>query len=111
MQKLFDTAPFENFEPNARYNGSGYNLTNKKDGIIMMYTPKENHYTSAKVQISKEFNYENATQQWFNTITGEFTPEEKYKMVELGFWDFRPWRYEADAILIVRNLKPNNKKE
>ncbi|MDO6518785.1 apiosidase-like domain-containing protein [Zobellia uliginosa] len=109
MRKLFDSAPFENFEPNARYNGSGYNLTNEKDGIILIYTPKENHYTSAKVQVSKEFDYENATQQWFNTLTGELTPEEKYNMKELGFWDYRPWRYEADAILIIRNLKPKNK--
>ncbi|CAM3334790.1 DUF4038 domain-containing protein [Zobellia roscoffensis] len=109
MRKLFDSAPFENFEANSRYNGSGYNLTNKKDGIILLYTPKENHYTSAKVQVSREFNFENATQQWFNTLTGEFTLEEKYEMKELGFWDYRPWRYEADAVLIIRNLKPKNK--
>lgn len=106
MRKLFDSVNFENCEPTARYNASGYNLTNKKDGIILMYTPKENHYTSAKVQISKEFSFENATQQWFNTQTGEFTEEVKYEMIDLGFWDYRPWRYEADAILVIRNLDP-----
>jgi hypothetical protein len=70
-----------------------------------MYTPKDNHYISPNVQIRREFDHENATQQWFNTLTGEFTKEEKYEMVDLGFWDWRPWRYEADAILIVRNLQ------
>ena len=51
------------------------------------------------------FNYENATQQWFNTLTGEFTEEVKYEYKELGFWEWRPWRGEADAVLIIRNLE------
>lgn len=57
----------------------------------------------------KEFNYENATQQWFNTLTGEFTEEVEYKYNRLGHWDWRPWRGEADAILIIRNLKKKEK--
>lgn len=109
MKNLFDKVPFENFSPSFRNNASGYNLTNRKDGIILMYAPKENHYISPKGQVGREFNYENATQQWFNTLTGEFTKEEKFKMEGLGFWDWRPWRYEADAILIVRNLKLKEK--
>lgn len=111
MRKLFDSVNFENCEPQQNFNGSGYNLTNKKDGIILMYAPKENHYISAKVQISKEFDSQNATQQWFNTLTGKFTKEEKYVPKDLGFWDWRPWRYEADAILIIRNLKYLHQKE
>ncbi|MBK1879720.1 DUF4038 domain-containing protein [Pelagicoccus mobilis] len=105
MRKLFDTVGFENCEPYPRGNSSGYNLTNKEDGIIMLYVPKENHYASPKVQISRDFNYENATQQWFNTLTGEFTEEVPYVYKDLGFWDWRPWRYEADAIFIVRGLE------
>ncbi|WP_139958977.1 apiosidase-like domain-containing protein [Flavicella sediminum] len=109
MRKLFDSVNFENFKPVSRYNGSGYNLTNEKDGTILLYVPKENHYTSAKTQIAKNFHHENATKQWFNTITGEFTEEIKYIPSKLGFWDFRPWRYQADAILIIRNLEKKKK--
>ncbi|HUS89927.1 MAG TPA: DUF4038 domain-containing protein [Desulfosporosinus sp.] len=105
MRKLFDSVHFENCEPLPNYNSSGYNLTNKKDGIVLMYAPKENHYVGTSTIMLREFNYENATQQWFNTLTGEFTEEVKYVYNRLGHWDWRPWRGEADAILIVRNLE------
>ena len=105
LLKLFNTVPFEKCEPYFRYNSSGYNLTNKEDGTILLYTPKENHSISPTAQIRNEFNYENATQQWFNTLTGEFTQEEPYELQKWGFWDWRPWRGEADAILIIRNLR------
>jgi len=93
MRKLFDTVHFENFIPLDKYNGSSYNLTNKKDGTIMVYAPKENHYVGVN------------TKQWFNTLTGEFTKEIKYKESKHSFWEWRPFRNTADAILIVRNLK------
>jgi hypothetical protein len=105
MRKLFDTVHFENCRPSPRHNSSGYNLTNKKDGIVLMYTPKENHYIGVNGLFKTEFDPENATIQWFNTLTGEFTKEEKFILKDLGFWDWRPWRGEADAILILRNLK------
>ncbi|MFD2255987.1 DUF4038 domain-containing protein [Luteolibacter algae] len=106
MRKLFDTVHFENCVPLSNQNSSGYNLTNRKDGIILMYTPKENHYIGVDGQLRSEFDYSNATQQWFNTLTGEYSKETKYIEKDLGFWDWRPWRGEADAILIIRNLKP-----
>ena len=90
MRKLFDKVPFENFKPSPNFNGSGYNLTNKKDGMILMYVPKENHSCSVNSQISKEFDAKNATEQWFNTLTGEFTKEKKYNNND--FWSWRPWR-------------------
>ncbi len=105
MRKLFDSVHFENCAPQPNYNSSGYNLTNKQDGIILMYTPKDNQWSGVHGQISKEFEYENATQQWFNTLTGEFTTEVGYDKKEYAFWDTRPWQGEADAILIIRNLK------
>ncbi|MFC2098724.1 DUF4038 domain-containing protein [Bacteroidota bacterium] len=106
MRSLFDSVNFENCKPNSRYNSSGYNLTNSKDGIILMYTPKENHYMNVQKQVEDEFNYENATQQWFNTLTGEFTKEIKLEFInKYRIWDWRPWRGEADAVLIIRNLK------
>jgi hypothetical protein len=101
-------ARFEHCRPITRFNSSGYNLTNRKDGIVLLYTPKENHYVGGS-PLLKEFDGRDATRQWFNTLTGELTEEEPYNMKGLGFWDDRPWRYEADAILIIRNLKPLKK--
>jgi len=105
MQKLCDLIKFENCKPMAQFNSSGYNLTNDKDGIAALYTPKENHYIGAN-PLAKKFDTADATQQWFNTLTGELTKEEPCDAKGLGFWDFRPWRYEADVVLIIRNLKP-----
>lgn len=105
MKKLFDSVHFENCEPISKYNSSGYNLTNKKDGIILMYTPKENNWVGTKRAIKDNFSDENATQQWFNTLTGEFTEEIKLDKRPYAFWDERPWRGEADAILIIRGLE------
>jgi hypothetical protein len=105
MRQLMDQVHFENCKPIPGYNGAGYNLTNKKDGIVLMYAPKESHWVSANAAINKEFDYSEANYQWFNTLTGEFTEEKPFTMKEIGFWDWRPWRYEADAVLIVKNLK------
>ncbi|MFK8112729.1 MAG: DUF4038 domain-containing protein [Rubripirellula sp.] len=108
MAKLCESIHFENCKPMSHHNSSGYNLTNKRDGIVAMYTPKENHFVGTNAA-SKEFDCQNATQQWFNTLTGEFTEEVPCQIKELSFWDFRPWRGEADAVMIIRNLKPLKK--
>lgn len=108
MAKLFEMVNFENCEPMSRFNSSGYNLTNKKDGIALMYAPKENHYVGGS-PLLKAFDGKKAMKQWFNTLTGELTEEVPYNMKGLGFWDSRPWRGEADAVLIIRNLKPLKK--
>nr|WP_320118881.1 DUF4038 domain-containing protein [uncultured Marinifilum sp.] len=105
MRSLFDTVHFENCKPLSRYNTAGYNLTNEKDGIVLLYAPKENNWVGANKVISDKFNYKNATKQWFNTLTGEFSKEVKYVKKPLEFWDWRPWKAEADAILIIRGLE------
>jgi hypothetical protein len=106
MRKLFDSVHFENCEPEPRHNSSGYNLTNRQDGIILMYTPKESYTINAQKLIEQEFDYNNATRQWFNTLTGEFTEEVELEYInKYRMWDWRPWRGEADAVLIIRNLK------
>ncbi len=105
MRKLFDTVHFENCKPLSRYNGSGYNLTNKKDGIVLMYVPKENQWVGANNVIENVFDHKHATKQWFNTLTGELTQAMKFEKKNLGFWEWRPWRGEADAILVIRNLE------
>lgn len=109
MRKLFDSVHFENCEPMVKYNSSGYNLTNKKDGIVLMYVPKENHWVGAANVVKKEFKYDQATVQWFNTLTGEYTKEEKLDLSALSSWHPRPWRGEADAILIIRKLETKEK--
>ena len=74
---LFKKVNYANFEPIVKYNARSYNLTNYKDGMILLYVPKEVYNDDVKNQLDKEFNYENASKQWFNTLTGEYTKEEK----------------------------------
>ena len=109
MRSLMDKVHFENCLPLSQYNSSGYNLTNKKDGIVLMYVPKENNWTGATSPIKDLFDHKEATQQWFNTLTGEFTNPEPVRMKSLQFWDERPWEGEADAVLIVSGLKEKEK--
>lgn len=109
MSTLFNSVNFENCKPLSRFNTAGYNLTNEKDGIILVYTPKENQWVGAGKVIKEKFEHQNATKQWFNTLTGEFTEEEPYVKKNLEFWDWRPWQGEADAILIIRGLEPKKK--
>lgn len=104
MRELFESVNFENCRPITRFNSSGYNLTNLKDGIVMMYVPKENQSVGTNNLVTTKFEHKFATQQWFNTLTGEYSKEEKYNP-NMNFWDPRPFKGEADAVLIVRNLK------
>ncbi|GAF04375.1 putative endoglucanase [Saccharicrinis fermentans DSM 9555 = JCM 21142] len=106
MRSLFNQVNYENFEPVTKFNSRSYNLTNYKDGMILLYVPKEVHHADIKNQLDNEFNYDSATCQWFNTLTGEFTPEEKVEFKhKYGFWDWRPWRNQADAIYVIRGLE------
>lgn len=106
MQKLFSKVNFEKFEPNTKYNPRSFTLVNNEEGVIMQYMPKEVHSDDIKRHLDTEYNYQKATYQWFNTLTGEFTKEEKLVFEhKYGFWDYRPFRNQADAILIIRNLK------
>ncbi|MEM6641430.1 MAG: DUF4038 domain-containing protein [Bacteroidota bacterium] len=108
MRTLMESVNFENCENWPQFNHSGYNLLNKKDGIYLIYVPKESHYAATRLAMRK-FNTENATIQWFNTWTGEFTELQSYAEGKPTAWDQynpRPFRYEADAILIVRGIKP-----
>jgi len=106
LTSFFDKLNYSNFEPVVKYNARSYNLTNYKDGMILLYVPKEVYNDDVKNQLEKEFNYENATRQWFNTLTGEYTKEEKLEFKNFyQIWDWRPWRNEADAILIIRDLR------
>ncbi|WP_223241336.1 DUF4038 domain-containing protein [Flammeovirga sp. EKP202] len=108
MRTLFDQYNFENFVSLSHHNSSGFNLTNKKDGVVMMYTPKENQWIGVHKVLKKNFDYSEAKQQWFNTLTGEFSQQEDYNTEPFDFWYERPWKGEADVILIISNLKTNS---
>ncbi|RKR14371.1 uncharacterized protein DUF4038 [Maribacter vaceletii] len=111
MRKLFNQVNYENFKPVTKYNPRSYTLVNNKEGVLMQYFPKEVHSDDIKRHLDTEFNYENATKKWFNTITGEFTKEVKLEFKhKYGFWDYRPWRNKADAILIIKNITPKTNK-
>lgn len=106
MTDFFSKINYENFEPVTKYNSRSFNLTSYKNGTILLYLPKEVYNDDVKNQLDKEFDYSNATKQWFNTLTGEYTRLEKLEFKNYyTIWDNRPWRNEADAILIIRNLK------
>ena len=105
MRTLFKDIQYEKFKPIVKYNSRAYNLTNYEDGQILLYVPRESHSVNLKPQLENEFNFDNATKQWFNTITGEYSEEIKLEFKhKYEFWDWRPWRDQADAILIIRNL-------
>ncbi|NME67794.1 DUF4038 domain-containing protein [Flammeovirga aprica JL-4] len=108
MRTLFEHYNFENFVPLSHHNSSGFNLTNKKDGVVMMYTPKENQWIGVHKVLKKNFDYSKAQQQWFNTLTGEYSEKENYNTEPFDFWYERPWKGEADVILIISNLKSNS---
>lgn len=105
MARLCELAKFENCTPMPGFNSSGYSLTNRKDGIALLYAPKENHSIGTG-PLAKQFILEHATTQWFNTLTGELTASVPLKTGGFTFWDWRPWRGEADSVLIIRGLKP-----
>ena len=106
MREFFKTYRFDKFTPMKKYASRSYNLVNYEDGQMLRYIPSEVHSTDIQAQLDAEFDYSNATKQWFNTITGEYTPEEKMEFKnKWEFWDYRPWRNEADVILIVKGLK------
>ncbi|PWJ58022.1 uncharacterized protein DUF5060 [Dyadobacter jejuensis] len=97
MSALFKRYPFANFQANLGKNSSGYNLTDPKNGITMMYMPKENHSVMLLFLDLKEAP--GHTMQWFNTLTGAFTPEEPFVRAKA---EISPWRGQADTILIVK---------
>ena len=100
LHDFFTRFPFEKFKPHPWQNASGYNLTNEEDGTLLMYIPKENHSVQLYF-MAKEIG-DGATTQFFNTLTGEYTPEREFELNSAGV---SPWSKQADTILIVRKKK------
>ncbi|APZ45533.1 hypothetical protein BW723_04145 [Polaribacter reichenbachii] len=108
LKTLFTDYNFQNFKPIQWFNGNGYNLTNEKDGVVMLFVPKENNWVGVVEGLKKKFDFSEAKEVWFNTLTGEYTEEESFDKKAYNFWKKRPWHLEADAIRIVKNLKLKN---
>ncbi|MGJ8692300.1 MAG: DUF4038 domain-containing protein [Thalassotalea sp.] len=100
MSKLLDEYDFTDFEPLPQRNGSGYNLTNKKTGTVLMYVPKEN-YSIALGYLAK--GKEKYRLKWLNTLTGEINTEHEPE-VHKGWFNNSPWRGQADTIVIATRI-------
>ncbi|WP_131694691.1 hypothetical protein [Dyadobacter tibetensis] len=96
-------------KPTPHFNASGYSMTSDIDGLMLVYVPKENNATSTDYQIDKNYYWDQASVQWFNTLTGAYTEERKYSLNPNIFWVHRPWKMEADAIIIIKGLRPKTK--
>lgn len=106
LKGFFNQVNYEKFEPHQGKVTRSHKLVNYEEGILLQYLQHDVHSDDLKNLLDNEFNYENATWQWFNTLSGEYTELEKVNFPnKYGFWDWRPWRNEADAILIIRNLE------
>jgi len=96
MNTLFTDLDFSTMKPTPWRNGSGYSLTNNKD-TVLIYIHKENYGINAQF-LKKEDK--KRTYQWFNTLTGELTPEVTLTKAHGKF--ISPWSDVADAILISK---------
>lgn len=95
MQSLFTKFDFSKMKPTYWKNGSGYNLTDNNE-TVLVYLNKENFGIDAWFL---KVNGETRTIQWFNTITGEFTLEKD--ITDSGKF-ISPWSNKYDSILISR---------
>jgi len=94
LQAFFSEIDFNRFEPYPQGNKSGYCLKSEDDKVYLHFIPKENYKLS--IYGNTGIGKPTGTYQWFNTHTGEYTPETEYKAGHLK----APWSNVADAILI-----------
>ena len=81
--------------------GSTYGLASLDGDTHLIYVHKENFQTHKGRSLFKPTTESKHQYQWFNTLTGEFTP---LKTVEKDQQFSSPWRGQADAILIGRKI-------
>lgn len=99
MAKLFNVINFADFRPAPGKNGSGYNLVSNH-GTHLNYVSKDNYQMSrGDWYLHPKKGREQRDFQWFNTLTGEFTPRQR---IDKGQQFVSPWKGQADAVLISR---------
>ena len=98
MKKLFSIVDFSKMKPSPWKNGSGYNLTDDKE-TILIYVHKENFGIDAWFLKLKE---DKRTIQWFNVLTGEITDA---KEIEGNGKFISPWANSSDSIMISKLIE------
>lgn len=98
LNAFFERFTFADFKPIPWKNGSAYTMMNDKE-TYLIYVPKENYQFSRGDWYlkPKEGGKNKRSYQWFNTLTGEYTPAKIIKKDQLFI---SPWRGEADAVLV-----------
>jgi len=105
MAMLFDELDFATFKPDPGKNGSGYNLVDEQ-GTHLNYVSKDNYQMSrGNWYLYPKEGKEQRDVQWFNTLTGEFTPR---LVIEKGQLFVSPWRGKADSVMISRIIDSNH---
>ncbi len=79
MSDFFNIYRLDDFTPTKNYGVSGRFLINKSEDTILVYIPKEN-YSTCIVKINT-MEIKQASIQYFNTITGEYSNKEDYKVI------------------------------
>ncbi|WP_343328531.1 DUF5060 domain-containing protein [Polaribacter staleyi] len=95
MKKLFSLFDFSKMKPTPWKNGSAYNLTDENE-TVLLYIHKENYGIDAAFLRKQS---KDRTMQWFNTLTGEFSPI--LPVAKNGKF-ISPWQGDADSIIISR---------
>jgi hypothetical protein len=94
FQDFFQKVEYENLEPSSGYNASGLCMING-EGRYIIYVPNENVAVDINnLPYSKSLNL-----QWYNTLTGEYSPESTINWSK----NFRlqPYFDDVDNILVV----------
>ncbi|MFI3288408.1 MAG: DUF1593 domain-containing protein [Rikenellaceae bacterium] len=108
MSEFFEKYPYSKLTPAPKFNSSGYCLTDG-EGLYVYYLPKDSR--KAEVWKLRDVSRGSLTYCWFNTHTGEFTPEVTVE----SFADFSmpasPWFLESEAIFVVKTTPKKSEAE
>ena len=106
MTEFFERYPFSEFNPNPPFNSSGYCLSNDK-GTYLFYLPKDSY--KAEIWKLKALSQGGVSYQWFNTITGEYTPKQHFNSWEEFKMPSHPWLKKNDAIFVLETTPKREK--
>lgn len=102
--KLFADLDYTQYKPLPEFSREGYCMKEKGKESFIYSVPKEVywHVPKAAYQSKPDSIY----YQWYNTYTGEYSKEFK-KLAKSHV--ISPWYGKADAVLIIREKRPNTK--
>ncbi len=107
MAEFFERYPYSDFNPNPKFNSSGYCLSDHK-GTYLFYLPKSSH--KAEMWRLKALSQGVVSYQWFNTTTGEYTDKVTFNSWDEFKMPAHPFFKQSDAIFILHTTpKPKSK--